>query len=176
MDSFPNNDFCVLVMNWIPIHSLHRVDIENDADCELCNSSSNTEAVQGITEIGSSLGFMCVCASDCVCVCVCVVCMCVSMCRACSISPSDGEVVPSTTATAPTRTMVILLWATDAPNTQAQGHAISKQQDNTQLACKFKVNLLESRMKNAFIVARFSPRHTPDTHRSVALGLLHSIN
>ena len=81
--------------------------------------------------LGHSLGFMCVCASDCVCACVCVVCMCVSMCRACSISPSDGEVVPSTTGTAPTRTMVILLWATDTPNTHAQGHAISKQQDNT---------------------------------------------
>ena len=87
-------------LSWIRSPSIcSRFDIENDGDCELCNSSSNTEAVEGLTEIGSFPGIhVCLCVCDCVCVsvrmhmCVCVCCVhvCIYMCRAYSISPSDG--------------------------------------------------------------------------------------
>ena len=77
----PNNDSCVLVMSWIPINSLYGVDIENDADCELCNSSSNTEAAEESLKLCHSLGFICVRVCDCVCVSVCMfVFLCVCVC------------------------------------------------------------------------------------------------
>ena len=104
-------------LSWIGSPSTRSMGL-NDGDCELCNSSSNTGQLRESQKLGHSLGFMCVCVWLCecvhVCLCLCMymcaVCMCVSMCRtrALSISPNDGEIVPSTTVTAPTRMMAIL--------------------------------------------------------------------
>ena len=116
---------------------------------------------------------MCVCVY----VCICVLCVCVYLCV-------EPELVPSV------QVMVRLFlqqqlqlppgwwlfWATDIPNTctHAQGHTVSKQQDNTYV-CSTQIRWGELTLKQNDMRCRFYPQHTPDTHRSVALGLLHTI-